>query len=84
MPKRLNRLLAQLEAGSITWEQALVAVTALPTAWLTKEWKEQHEKLIGNKYIMPAKIAALNNAATQVLAGTDLDWFFRRLMQLGM
>jgi len=33
----IAELLAQLEAGSITRKQALVAVTTLPTAWLTKE-----------------------------------------------
>ena len=44
----ITSLLAQLEAGSITWEQALTQVTALPTAWTTAEWKQQREALIGD------------------------------------
>lgn len=45
---QITTLLSDLEAGSITWEQALTQVTALPTAWHTTEWKRQREALIGN------------------------------------
>jgi hypothetical protein len=44
----VTALLAQLEEEKITWEQALVEVTALPNVWQTKEWKEQRESLIGD------------------------------------
>ena len=44
----ITALLAKLEAGVITWEQALTQVTALPTAWNTTEWKRQRDALIGN------------------------------------
>lgn len=43
----ISAILEQLEAGVITWEQALVQVTALPNAWQTKEWKQRREALIG-------------------------------------
>ena len=44
----ITTLLANLEAGAITWEQALTEVTALPTAWQTREWKERRAALIGD------------------------------------
>jgi len=43
----VTAILEQLEAGVITWEQALVQVTSLPTPWQTKEWKQRREALIG-------------------------------------
>ncbi|UOQ83264.1 hypothetical protein [Hymenobacter sp. 5414T-23] len=43
----ITALLADLEAGFITWEQALKQVTALPTVWHTAEWKRQRDALIG-------------------------------------
>ena len=43
----ITALLADLEAGVITWEQALTQVTALPRAWDTAEWKRQRDALIG-------------------------------------
>lgn len=44
----ITALLDDLEAGSITWEQALTQVTALPKVWTTAEWKRQRDALIGS------------------------------------
>lgn len=43
----ITALLDDLEAGAITWEQALTQVTALPKVWTTAEWKRQRDALIG-------------------------------------
>lgn len=40
-------LLAELEAGTITWPQALTQVTALPSPWTTAEWKQRRDELLG-------------------------------------
>lgn len=42
----ISVILDDLEAGIISWEQALQQVTALPTAWQTAEWKERRAALI--------------------------------------
>ena len=39
-------ILDELEAGTITWEQALQQVTSLPKVWQTAEWKERRAALI--------------------------------------
>lgn len=39
-------ILDDLESGTITWEQALQQVTALPKAWQTAEWKARRAALI--------------------------------------
>lgn len=44
----ITSLLNDLEAGAITWEQALKAVTVLPKAWQTPEWKQRRDALIGS------------------------------------
>lgn len=41
-------LLSDLEAGEITWEQALTKVIALPKVWQTPEWKQRRDELIGD------------------------------------
>jgi len=38
-------ILEDLEAGTITWEQALQRVTSLPKVWQTAEWKERRAAL---------------------------------------
>lgn len=44
----ITTLLSNLEAGRITWEQALTQVIALPKVWQTLEWKQRRDALIGD------------------------------------
>jgi predicted RNA-binding Zn-ribbon protein involved in translation (DUF1610 family) len=42
----ISVILDELQAGTITWEQALQRVTSLPKVWQTAEWKERRAALI--------------------------------------